>query len=126
MFRRWWFSRLFPCVSGFLCGIAIPTRRRDGPGILRSVGEARFGSPAGVGLCGENLDTALAHELGALLVQRRGHDAGVSQPLVPGGRYDHVAVVRLRRALDDAPLAARFGAPVIAEFPVGVAVEVEA
>jgi hypothetical protein len=88
----------------------------------RRIRETRLSGPAGVGLRGKDLHAALAHDVGTLLLQRRGHGSGVPQPLVPGRRDGHLAVVGAGRALDDAALAACLGAAGVAELPERVAV----
>lgn len=63
-----------------------------------------------------------------LLLHGRRALAHVPQPLVPLRRDLHFAVVRRPRVLHDAAPAGEVGGSValVAEFPVGVALEVEA
>jgi len=80
--------------------------------------------PALVGQHGIVLQLDLAGDVGLLLLQARGVEAGMAQPLVPEGRDAglHVAVVDVVGALDDAAHAR--GVVGAAELPVGVADEV--
>lgn len=83
--------------------------------------------PARVGLCGKQLDPRLAHELRALLLQRRGLAPRVPQPLVPFWADFYLRVVRRSRVGDDAApaLGGVLGAAGEAEFPKGVALEIK-
>lgn len=89
-------------------------------------GQTRLGLPPRVSLRSQRADAVLPGDVGALLGQRGRFLPGVPQPLVPLGRDAHLGVVRRSGVLDDA--APAFGARGAgeAEFPVRVALEVEA
>lgn len=99
---------------------------RDSLPQMRRIEITRFRSPPGICLRGEDFYPLLPQEVGRLLLHRGRFVARVPQPLVPGRRDHHLAVVRGARGLDHAPHAAQLGRALVAEFPVGVAFEVDA
>lgn len=126
-------DRLLP---GSLATHSVPrtTATRSGHGLehsgrprVRPVDEPRLGLPAGVGLGGEDLDALLAVDLVALLLEGGRRVAEVAEPLVPLGRRDDLAVMGAAGVLYyPAPAACVVVASGEAEFPVGVAAEIEA
>lgn len=93
----------------------------------RPIYQARFGSPSCVGLGGEILETFLPGDFDLLLGDRWRVRPLLTQPLVPHRWNLHIAVMSLAGVSHDAPPAGSWvGAPDVAEFPVGVAIEVKA
>ena len=112
-----------------LLRLQLHLRRRDRPRPRpRILHDPRLGLPPRVGLRSKQLDPLLPRGLGALLVERRGVAAGVPQPLVPLGADLDLGEVRRARVGDDAApaLGGVLCAAGVAEFPEGVALEVEA
>lgn len=89
----------------------------------------RLRLPSGIGLGGQVLDLLLSAHLGMLFLDGGRVLAQVAQPLVPLRRDLDVGIMRVARVLYDAPPAGGSWVIVaahVAEFPVGISLEIEA